>query len=192
MTEHRLWAWQSPRRTAPMQSSFSRTAVSSGMRLAVAHPLRSVAAPSGRARLQAAWSCTIGCPVFPCNCSTGSTTPPASDDRAPPQDFKKIQRQPRHSLNCAARGRVGRTRAANGHLPSENGQLTRTQTHASRPPPFRQRDFNRPRRHRKHRLATSRGGSVDRPRPLKEAHNTRACHGTTLRFGHNQVSSFRL
>jgi hypothetical protein len=30
--------------------------------------------------------------------------------------------EPHHSLTVAARGRVGRTRAAVGHLPSENGQ----------------------------------------------------------------------
>jgi hypothetical protein len=37
--------------------------------------------------------------------------------------------EPHHSLTVAARGRVGRTRAAVGHLPSENGQ-THAQSNA--------------------------------------------------------------
>src|SRR6266436_6959515 len=98
--------------------------------------------------------------------------------------------EPHHSLTVAARGRVGRTRAAVGQLPSENGQ-----THAqSNSRNNKQRklnsliyreDLSRPRQPTPPALARARGVSVDLHRPLKEAHNTCVCRGTTLRFGHN-------
>src|SRR5258708_984356 len=131
---------------------------------------------------------------FPYNYSTCPTTPPESE-RLCREITECKSGHPAvnriHSLTVAARGRAGRTRAAVGHLPSENGQ-----THAqSNSRTIEQRKLHSPilparisiaraNQRRQHRIARARGVSVDLHRPLKEAH-TCVCHGTTLRFGHN-------
>ncbi len=93
--------------------------------------------------------------------------------------------EPHHSLTVAARGRVGRTRAAVGHLPSEMAKLTHNQTHAqSNSRTIEQRKPNSPillarisiaraNQRRQHPIARARGVAVDLHRPLKEAQNTR-------------------
>jgi hypothetical protein len=95
-------------------------------------------------------------------------------------EIRTSRGEPHHSLTVAARGRVGRTRAAVGHLPSENGQ-----THAqSNSRTIEQRKLHSPilparisiaraNQRRQHHFVRARGVSVDLHRPLKEAHNTR-------------------
>jgi hypothetical protein len=178
-----------------MRSSFLRQATFSGMQLAGAHHFRSVAALFQHAHLRVVLSCTIrGCPCFPLKSlnKPDDTSCERGGFAANCRMINPTSRgEPHHSLTVAARGRVGRTRAAVGQLPSENGQ-----THAqSNSRTIVQRKLHslilpariliaRANQRRRHRIARARGVSMDLHRPLKEAHNTRVC-GTTLRFGHN-------
>ena len=87
--------------------------------------------------------------------------------------------KPHHSLTVAARGRVGRTRAAIGHLPSENGQ-THAQSNSRTIEPRKPHSLvslarisiARAGQHRQHHVAQHRvaracGVSIDLHRPLK-------------------------
>ena len=159
------------------------------MQLAGAHPFRSVAAPFQHAHLRVALSCTIrGCPCFPLQSLTRPTTPPESEGGFAANcrmEIRTSRGEPHHSLTVAARGRVGRTRAAVGHLPSENGQThaqsnSRTNSAAqAKLAHFTSEDLNRPRQPtppapcRTSLVVRARGVPVDLHRPLKEAHDAR-------------------
>src|SRR5215471_2987933 len=138
-----------------MRSSFLRQAAFSGMQLAGAHPFRSVAALFQHAQLRVVLSCTIrGYPCFPLQSLN------APDDTSESEggfaancrmEIRTSRGEPHHSLTVAARGRVGRTRAAVGHLPSETGQThaqsnSRTNSAAqAKLAHFTSEDLNRPR-----------------------------------------------
>ena len=176
-----------------MRSSFSRQATFSGMQLAGAHPFRSAAALFQHAHLRVVLSCTIrGCPCFPLQSlnKPDDTSCERGGFAANCRIINPTSRgEPHHSLTVAARGRVGRTRAAVGHLPSENGQSharsnSRTIGAAQAKLAHLLARISIARANHTAGATRACGVSMDLHRPLKEAHSTCVC-GTTLRFGHN-------
>jgi hypothetical protein len=125
------------------------------MRLAVAHPLLhplvSAAALLRRARLQAAWSCTIrGCPGFFLQLISKSDDASCKRRPRPPQDSENPAATALFAQLCCTR-EGGADQGSQWPLAVKEWP-THTHSNSREPaPPFCQRDFNRPLRHRKHR-----------------------------------------
>jgi hypothetical protein len=143
----------------------------------------SVAICCGTLKARSPSNCFViyrGCPMFPCNCLTGSTSCKRRSRLAARSRKSRGHRRHSHQTCCTREGGVDQ--GSHDHV-----REWPTHTHFDLREPHLlccQQDFNRPRLHRRHHLATSPRKFRDLLVPLKRPHDTRAYRGTTLRFGH--------